>query len=212
MTYKLAIFDFDGTIADTFPWAMRNLAYLSQKYNLPQPSESEIDQFRGLNITKVLKHFQIPPWKLPLLTRDIQKRMNEQIDKINLFLGIPEMFRQLHDEGVIVGIASSNSKQNIEKVIGPEIASVIQFFDCGIGLNGKDKKLTTILKKSGIPLEQSLYIGDEIRDIEATKRINMPFGAVSWGYAKVEALEALEPHEIFYSVQDMTNKICGITA
>ena len=120
------------------------------------------------------------------------------------------MFRSLHKHDITVGIASSNSKQNIEKVIGPEISKMIDFFDCGISLNGKDKKLTKILSGSGVAVENSLYVGDEVRDIEATKRINMPFGAVSWGYAKVEALQALGPDELFVSVQDMSNKICGI--
>ena len=43
--------------------------------------------------------------------------------------------------GIIVGIASSNSKENIERVIGEEISNIIDFFDCGISLNGKDKRL-----------------------------------------------------------------------
>jgi len=35
----------------------------------------------------------------------------------------------------------------------------------------------------------------------------MPFGAVSWGYAKIDALKAYQPHEVFESVQDMTRKL-----
>ncbi len=210
MSYKLVIFDFDGTIADTFPWVVENLSYLAKKYHLREPSRSEIEHFRGFNMTEVIKQLKVPAWKVPLITTDIQNRMHKQIDKISLFKGIPDMFRSLHKHDITVGIASSNSKQNIEKVIGPEISKMIDFFDCGISLNGKDKKLTKILSGSGVAVENSLYVGDEVRDIEATKRINMPFGAVSWGYAKVEALQALGPDELFVSVQDMSNKICGI--
>lgn len=210
MKYKLVIFDFDGTIADTFPWVLDNLSYLAYKYDLPEPTHSEIDHFRGFHITQVIKQLKVPGWKIPLISKDIQSRMHAQIEKISLFKGVPEMFQKLHEHGISVGIASSNSKPNIEKVIGPEIAKIIDYFDCGISLTGKDKKLTKILSNSGITVQHSLYVGDEIRDIEATKRINMPFGAVSWGYAKVEALQALGPHEVFSSVQDMTQKICGI--
>ncbi len=212
MNYKLIIFDFDGTIADTFPWVMDKLAYIANKYNLKHPDPEEIDLLRSFNVTQAVKRLQIPAWKIPLISRDIQTLMHQQIDHINLFAGIPEMFLKLHQQEISIGIASSNSKENIERVIGEEIASLIDFFDCGISLTGKDKRLKSILRKSGIAIQDSLYVGDEIRDIESTKRINMPFGAVSWGYAKIEALTALHPAEVFDSVQDMTIKLSGSPA
>jgi phosphoglycolate phosphatase len=209
LTYKLVIFDFDGTIADTFPWVLDKLEYIAAKYNLKHPDAHEIELLRTFSVPQAVKRLNIPTWKIPLISRDVQKLMHTQIDNINLFNGIPEMFQKLHRQGIVVGIASSNSKENIERVIGEEIANIIDYFDCGISLNGKDKRLKSILRKSGIPVENSLYVGDEIRDIESTKKIDMPFGAVSWGYAKVEALKALCPHEVFNSDQDMTKKLLG---
>ena len=209
MNYKLVIFDFDGTIANTFPWVLDKLEYIAAKYNLKHPDAHEIELLRTFSFTQTVRRLNIPTWKIPLISRDIQKLMHEQIDRINLFKGIPEMFQKLNQEGIIVGIASSNSKENIKRVIGEDISNVIDYFDCGISLNGKDKRLKKIIKKSGIPVKNSLYVGDEIRDIESTKKIDMPFGAVSWGYAKVEALKALYPQEVFDSVQDMTKKLTG---
>lgn len=209
MNYKMVIFDFDGTIADTFPWVLDKLAYIAAKYNLKHPDPEEIERLRTFSVSQAIKQLQIPAWKIPLISRDIQSLMQTQIDKINLFNGIPEMFQNLHEQNTVVGIASSNSRENIERVIGEKIASTIDFFDCGISLTGKDKRLKNILKKSGVPIQDSLYVGDEIRDIESTKKINMPFGAVSWGYAKVDALKAYQPQEVFESVQDMTRKLSG---
>ncbi len=162
---------------------------------------------RTFSVSQAIKQLHIPTWKVPLISRDIQSLMQSQIDKINLFNGIPEMFRNLHEQNTIVGIASSNSQENIKRVIGEEIANTIDFFDCGISLTGKDKRLKNILRKSGVPIQDSLYVGDEIRDIESTRKIDMPFGAVSWGYAKIDALKAYQPHEVFESVQDMTRKL-----
>ncbi|NMB89657.1 MAG: HAD hydrolase-like protein, partial [Chloroflexi bacterium] len=54
---------------------------------------------------------------------------------------------------------------------------------------------------------EALCIGDEIRDIEAAHKVKIPFGAVSWGYTNVEALQAHAPFEVFANIEDMLTKI-----
>lgn len=46
-------------------------------------------------------------------------------------------------------------------------------------------------------------IGDEIRDIEAARKAGIAFGAVTWGYATAQALQAQAPEMIFSSMNDM---------
>ena len=85
MKYKLVIFDFDGTIADTFPWVLEKLEYITAKYNLNHPDEHEVELLRTFSVSKAVKRLNIPAWKIPLISRDVQKLMHIQIDRINLF-------------------------------------------------------------------------------------------------------------------------------
>ena len=55
---------------------------------------------------------------------------------------------------------------------------------------GKAPKLRAVLKASGIPARQAIYLGDEIRDAEAAHKAGMAYGAVAWGYHSMDALRA----------------------
>jgi len=58
-----------------------------------------------------------------------------------------------------------------------------------------------------------IYVGDEIRDIEASKKSGIPVIAVSWGLNRRELLSSLfpdqiadDPKELFGCVQRIFNK------
>ena len=50
-------------------------------------------------------------------------------------------------------------------------------------------------------------IGDEVRDGEAARQAGIDFGAVSWGYARPEALQQLSPALVFDSVADISRLV-----
>ena len=55
---------------------------------------------------------------------------------------------------------------------------------------GKAAKFRKVLKRTGIAADDAIAIGDEVRDGEAAAQAGIDFGAVSWGYASPEALQA----------------------
>jgi phosphoglycolate phosphatase len=54
-----------------------------------------------------------------------------------------------------------------------------------------------------------IAIGDEIRDIEASQKMNISCGAVSWGYTNIDALIQHEPTYIFNSVSEIRGLLAG---
>ena len=74
-------------------------------------------------------------------------------------------------------------------------------------LFGKRTKFRTILKRTGIPPAQTIAIGDETRDAEAARAVGAAFGAVSWGYASVDALRTHAPDAFFFSMDDIVAKL-----
>jgi phosphoglycolate phosphatase len=209
MTYRLIIFDFDGTLADTFPWMMGILDHLAEKYNYPRPNQDEINSFRYMDTRKLIKQSGISIWKINSISRYVMKRMADDIQKIPLFDGIADLLHRLVKDGTNLAVVSSNSKHNVRQVLGPEISALIQHWECGAPIFGKAHKFKHILHSSGIPADESMCIGDEIRDIEAAKKANIPFGAVSWGYTHVDSLIAQAPEMVFASVCDMAEKIAA---
>jgi phosphoglycolate phosphatase len=203
MKYKLAIFDFDGTVADSFPWILSIIDSIADQYKVKRLEKSQLDTLRGYDPKTLMKMHDVPIWKLPFIARHVQKRMAQEIHRVPMFDGIDRMFETLAQQGTRMAMVSSNSKHNICRVLGPKNSERIEFWECGVSMFGKSAKLRKVLKQSGVEAAEAICIGDEIRDIEAAQKVSIPFGAVSWGYARVDVLIAREPDEVFASVDEL---------
>jgi phosphoglycolate phosphatase len=129
--------------------------------------------------------------------------MARDIERIPLFPGIPEALVGLAAGGATLAIVTSNARNNVLRVLGPVIAPRISALECGVSLFGKANKLRRVLKRTGIPASQTLFVGDEIRDAEAARAAGVAFGAVGWGYTRLEALRAQAPVHVFERVEDL---------
>lgn len=63
----------------------------------------------------------------------------------------------------------------------------------GVGVFGKGPALRQLLRDQNFDVTQAVYVGDELRDVEAAKSIGMRVVAVSWGFASRQNLEAAKP-------------------
>jgi phosphoglycolate phosphatase len=205
--YKLAIFDFDGTLADTYPWAIGIANDLADKHRFRRVSDREREMLRGYSAAQILKYLGVRWWKLPFIARDAHRAMARDIDRITLFDGVDELFGILASQGISLAIMSSNSYENIVHVLGDQNAALIEFFECGVSLFGKSKKINKLLKRTKIAPREAILIGDEIRDGEAAEKAGIAFGAVSWGFTHVEALRAEEPRALFASIDEIAKEL-----
>ncbi len=207
MKYKLIIFDFDGTLADSFPWFIKTMDIITEKFNLKKIDKNEISELRKLDSAGFLKYMKVPLYKIPIISRFILNMMSENIEDIKLFDGIASMLHELKVKGYKIAIVSTNSKENIYNVMGEELSSLNDHFVGGVSLFGKESKLKKVIKLSGIDKKDAIYIGDELRDIQAAKKIGIPCGAVAWGVNDADSLAALSPDEMFYEVEQILQRV-----
>jgi len=201
--YKLAIFDFDGTLADSFTWFLRVINEVADTYNFRRIQEQELTKLRSYDARGMLEHVGIPMWKLPLLQRHVRKRMTADIREIALFPGVVKLLKRLRSQGVTLAIVTSNSLINVREVLGPSDASLIQHYACGAPILGKRAKLRKVLHSSGVRPSDAIFIGDEIRDFHAARAEGIAFGAVSWGVNSMESLTQYFPEETFSSLDEI---------
>jgi phosphoglycolate phosphatase len=201
--YKLVIFDFDGTLADTFPWFAGVINKVAEKYHFKRIEPDEHETIRGFDARGVLKYLGVPVWKMPLIANYLRTLMTRDIQQIALFQGIEDLLHRLSELGATLAVVSSNSHENIRHVLGAEMAALIAHYECGVSMFGKEAKLRKILKRSGVAPAEAIYIGDEIRDSEAARKVGLAFGGASWGYTIAESLRAHAPADVFSSVDDI---------
>ncbi len=207
MKYKLVIFDFDGTLADTFPYFLSVINRLADKYHVARVDGSQIETLRGYDAHQILKLYRISLLKMTLAGRDYRRMMFRDIHQIPLFPGIDQLLEGLAENGVRLALVSSNGKKIIREVLGPQNAARISHFECGVSILGKGKKIRKVLRKCGVRAGEAIYIGDEIRDMHAARSAGVAFGAVAWGYTLPAALQAHSPSVMFESVEDMLSEI-----
>lgn len=200
---KLIIFDFDGTLADTFPSFVHVFDEAADKYGFKRLDRSQQKALRDLDARQMMAHHEIPMWKVPMIAAFMRKRLGADIDRVSLFDGIAGVLRTLSAQGIILTIVTSNSRSNVLRILGPELSGLFRHLECGSSLFGKLPKVRKVLAANGVSRDHALMIGDEIRDAKVAAEAGVAFGAVAWGFNNIEALIAQNPRQVFRQVSDL---------
>jgi phosphoglycolate phosphatase len=204
--YDLWIFDFDGTLADSFPFFLEIFDTLADTHHFRRLDRGDIDMLRGCDLPQLLQHLDLPRWKLVPVALQFRSLMAQHIGSIRLFDGMREVLRDLALRGAQLAIVSSNSEANVRAVLNDD-ARLFAHFECGAALFGKRRRLRRVVQGSGVPHARVLCVGDEVRDIAAAHAEGLDFGAVSWGYNRPETLQALAPRLLFRSVAELAANV-----
>jgi len=182
---------------------IRTFNEIAGQFGLRRSTEEEIDMLRGRSNAEIIRHLGVPLWKIPRIASEMRKRVAADIDQIKLFPGVDEVLGVLHARGLHLAIVSSNSEANVRRVLGPTNAAKIATYDCEAAMFGKARKLRAVMRRAGQASAATLYVGDETRDIEAAREVNANSAAVTWGYAKAEALARYNPTLTFNTVTEL---------
>jgi phosphoglycolate phosphatase len=209
MRYALAIFDLDGTLADSLPWFQRHVNDVADKFGFRRVAEDDIPSLRRAGPREILERLDVPTWKVPRIARHMRRLKAAHLDEIPLFPGTETMLRALRDAGLNLALVSSDHERNARAQLGASSAALFSDLACGAALFGKAAKFRAVVRRSGIPPERAIAIGDEVRDIEAARAAGIACGAVTWGYAAPETLRALRPDLLLESMGEIVRALAG---
>ena len=187
------IFDFDGTVADTFEAILKAVRSISKDYGMEKITDEDIKKFKEKGMRQLIKDLKISLVKMATINRRIKAIINKDIASLKSFPGLEEAFLELKKRGYSIGILTSNSKGNVEKFLKSNDLGFFEFIYSDSSLFGKDKVLKKLLREHNIKSNRVVYFGDEIRDIQAALKLNIKIVAVSWGFNSKKALEKYKP-------------------
>ena len=190
---KLIIFDFDGTIADSFPVLLGVFNQLVEERGMARFSAEKIEEARNLSMREIIFQLKISRWKLPFLARKIQKEFAQRISQVQPISGIIPVLCVLKEAGYLLGVVSSTRKETLEQFMRNNQIDVFTFVHGEKNLFGKAKILKKILKEYAILPSQAAYVGDESRDIDAAKEAGVKSASVSWGFNSKKMLAKHQP-------------------
>lgn len=194
-------FDFDGTIADSLPALFECLNNNASYYGYKKADN--VAQLRSKETKEFLKELGISSFWLPFVVRTIRKDMVLKMPDIKPFPDMVDVLTQLHNQGVLLGIVSSNSQENIEQFLQ---AHNIKFFSLIHGQSsifGKSKILKNLLSDYELDATSVIYIGDELRDIEAAQANKMRCAGVTWGFNTSALLQEQYPDYLINKPEEL---------
>ncbi len=209
LRFKLVIFDFDGTLADSLGWFIGISDRLADEFGFDRIDKQQVATLRRHDAATLLKLHHVPLWKVPFIAARFRMLMAKQIRMIAPFPGVADVLGQLAQAGATLAVVTSNSCANVRRVLGRKSAGLLVACEGGVSIFGKRLKLRKVLRRSGIHPAQAIFIGDEIRDIEAARHAGIASGAVAWGFTDLDALKAHSPDMLFGSVGEMLSVLVG---
>ncbi|MBU0578919.1 HAD-IA family hydrolase [Patescibacteria group bacterium] len=189
----VVVFDFDGTIADSAQATIGIFDQLSKEFNLGKSGRYLFDIYREKGARELVKELKIPLRKLPTLLKRYREESARIIKDLKPIRQVDGMLEKLKNEGFALGILTSNSGENVGKFIEKNKLFFFDFIYSEGSFFGKDKVIKKMLKNQHLDSKQTIYVGDEARDIDAARKAGIKVIAATWGFNSDEILKKSNP-------------------
>jgi phosphoglycolate phosphatase len=193
-------FDLDGTLSDPSEGITRSIQYALTCLGRAYPPKSELVQFIG------------PPlrWTFPRLLGTDDRGLvetaighyRERYEDVGLFENevypeIPELLRQLRDDGYPLYVVTSKPKVYADRIIR-HFGFDLYFAEVyGPDLDGRfDEKVELVghvLQRLSADPKRAVMIGDRARDIESGKAHGTRTIGVTYGFGSLDEITAAGP-------------------
>lgn len=188
---KCVVFDFDGTVADTYDVALRLLHEIASSRRVEAPRD--IESLRMMSAAEVIRKYRLSVLDLLFFEKKYEDGVYRQLLSIKPFRGLKPVLAEL-DKGHGLGIISSNRRENVFAFLQHTgLDKYFDFLETGSPILGKPRRIRAIMKKHGYSKADVVYIGDEVRDIEAARKVGIKVISVGWGFNRPKRLKAARP-------------------
>lgn len=179
---KTIIFDVDGTLLSTEAMYMQSLIQTFKDRGIEKSYEEVYRVFGLPSLDGLIKMNAPEPEKMQL---EWQSHYKDFWHEVKVFNGVDEMLVNLKANKFILGIVTSNTKEEFRD--NTSQFDLAKYFDQFVfaGETPKMKPAADPILKSLNDLQAdpqfAMYIGDSIHDMQAAHNAGVKFGMAAWG-------------------------------
>lgn len=197
--YKLLIFDWDGTLADSIGRIVTAMHIAAQRAGRPERDEESVKGIIGLGLPEAI--LSLYPGMTPDQVLSFRQHYADVYIGLDaqpspLFAGVKESLETFRDEGYRLAVATGKARRGLDRVL--KANGWENFFDITRAADESASKpdplmLNQILAHCDVPPEQALVVGDASFDLLMARNAGIDSVAVGYGAQSMQSLLAYEP-------------------
>lgn len=197
--YKLLIFDWDGTLADSVGRIVEAMQVAAQRAGYPQRDELSIKGIIGLGLPEAILTLypEMTPAQIVVFRQcyaDVYIAMDAEPSP--LFPGVVESLEAFRADGYRLAVATGKARRGLDRVL--EAHGWQSYFDITRAADETASKpdplmLKQILAHCDVRPEQALMVGDASFDLLMARNAGIDAVAVGYGAQSLESLQVFEP-------------------
>ncbi len=189
--YPVVIFDVDGVLVNSLTPHLKICEDKNREYNLdltiPNPAEFKDMVRKGTPVSPMNLFFEAVGFKSPYMEQAVEFYNQSFMHDYHpgMFDNVPQLLAMLSKEDVVIGIITSNVRNNIEDALEP----VMKYFNADLifskddpNFQSKRKALQLVADKLNIDTKNILYVGDQQADFESARNAGADFLGVTYGW------------------------------
>lgn len=207
---KLVIFDLDGTLLNTIADLAQSTNHALTQLGFPTHQEDAYNFMVGNGINKLFERALPEGHKSEENVQQMRQLFiafydQHNMDKSRPYPGIPELLQKLHQQSVLLAVASNKyhaATQKLTKHYFPEIPFIAVYGQREGILPKPDPTIVfDILRATNINKDSVLYVGDSGVDMQTAINAGVTSCGVTWGFRPKTELEAFQPNYIVDSAE-----------
>lgn len=204
--YRLAVFDWEGTVGDTLGQILNTVATEAKRLQFGELDEQlarqSVELGLVLAVKKAFPHLNAQQQEQLLLA--VHHSLVSRTTVVYLIPGVKEFAQRLHDAGIYLAIASNKGQQALQRVL--HVSELDKLFtvtrSAGQTLpKPHPQMLEEIMAVFDVNAENTLMIGDSVSDVEMAKSINVDAIGVDFYHQQGDALRAAGALDVFDDYQ-----------
>jgi phosphoglycolate phosphatase len=207
VSYRLLVFDWDGTIIDSASAIVDCICAAARDTGIPVPPRERAAHTIGLGLQDALRFAvpELPAERYADFVAHYRNHFLARQDSMQLFAGMRELLNEL-SRTHLLAIATGKSRRGLDRAL--EAGDLRTFFAasrCADETNPKPHPamLLELMDELNASKERTLMIGDTSHDLEMARAAGVDALAVTYGAHPEAGLRACAPLGCFSSVKEL---------
>ncbi len=208
MTYKMVVFDWDGTILDSTGAITRSTQRACIDAVLPDPGEEIASYVIGLGLTDALRHAapSASEAQIAMLVDGYRRHYLSKDHELELFTGAVPLLQALNEMGVICTVATGKSRHGLNRAMSN--SSTAQYFmgsRCADECHSKPhpQMILELMEEFNTGPSQVVMIGDTTHDLNMAQAAGVHALSVQTGAHPPHLLNQVPHLQSFRSINEL---------